>query len=115
MGVFSLLTIRSELLFKVFGVLNKEILIVMSVLSNKAFSELLPLLFTELTESVTCRRFSDLIYLKLISKLLYQKISVTFYGELYRYIFTSATIRLPHPQSRDSQDQETLLINVKLF
>ena len=36
-GVFSLLTIRSELLFKAFGLLNKEILVDMSILSNKIF------------------------------------------------------------------------------
>ena len=49
----------------------------MSILSNKIFWELLALLssMTELTENVTCRRFSDLVYLKRVSR----KLPVTLY------------------------------------
>ena len=69
MGVFSLLTIRSVLLFKAFGVLNKETLMGMSVLSYKIFWKLLAFLssMTELTENVTCinyciRKLSATLY-----------------------------------------------------
>ena len=46
---------------KAFGVLNKEILIGVSVLPNKMLLILLDLLssMTDLTKSVTCRKFLD--------------------------------------------------------
>ena len=63
MAAFSSSLVRSELLFKGFGVLSKEILIGMSILSNKIFWKLLTLLSPtiNLTESATYGRFSDLV------------------------------------------------------
>ena len=57
--------------------LRDEILISMSILSNEKIWKLLAILISmiELTENVVCRRFTDLVYLKLISKLLYLKIT----------------------------------------
>ena len=55
---------KTELLFKAFGALNKEILMHMSLLSTKIFWELFALLSSmiELTENVICGNYDLKLY-----------------------------------------------------